>query len=186
MDVAGAAAGLGGEAASEAGASEALLARVYAAEIERLVALGRMLTGDVQAGEDLAHEVFLKAAGQLSRTPGYLRDPAWPWLRTALVRASVDWRRRALREMQRLARAYQRPIDRGMPDGALDCVAALQLLPPRMRACAVLTFGEDLSVAATAEVLGCSPRTVENQLREARRRLALLLADEDTPREGGR
>jgi RNA polymerase sigma factor (sigma-70 family) len=177
--VAGTVAQVTDEATAGRRADDELLGRIYAAEIDSLVALGRMLTGDVQAGEDLAHEVFLRAARQLRRTPGYLREPARPWLRTALVRAAIDWRRRARREMQRLVRSYQRPAEAGMPDGAIDCVAALGQLPVRMRACVVLSFGEDLSVAATAAALGCSPRTVENQLRTARRRLATLLGDQD-------
>ena len=164
---------------------EAHLARIYAAEIGGLVALGRLLTGDAHAGEDLAHEVFLRAARQLERQPGSLRDPARPWLRTALVRAAIDRRRSALREMRRLVRLYQGPADQAMPDAAIDCVAALQQLPARMRACAVLAFGEDLSVAATAETLGCSPRTVENQLRAARRRLAALLGDDPPGHDTG-
>lgn len=153
------------------------LTRIYAAEIERLVGLARLLTGDASAGEDLAHEVFLDIARRSRREPGFLREPAWPWLRTALVRAVAHRRRQAFREMRRLVRAYQRPTEMAFPDSVLDCVDALRRLPARMRACAVLFYGEDLSVAQAAEALGCSPRTVENQLRAARARLAVLLGD---------
>jgi RNA polymerase sigma factor (sigma-70 family) len=158
-------------------ADEQRLTRIYTAEIARLVAMGRMLTGDAAAGEDLAHEVFLQAARRSRREPGYLREPAWPWLRTAMVRAAGNRRRQLLREMRRLTRSYQRPAEMSMPDAALDCVAALATLPARMRACVVLFYGEDLSVAQAAEALGCAPRTVENQLRTARGRLAMLLVD---------
>lgn len=166
--------------ADEGGASEEdeqRLARIYTAEIARLVALGRLLTGDAGTGEDLAHEVFLEVARRSRRDPGYLREPAWPWLRVALVRAAGHRRRAAVREMRRLMRSYQRPADRALPDSAIDCVAALRQLPSRMRACVLLFYGEDLSVAQAAEALGCSPRTVENQLRVARVRLASLLTD---------
>jgi DNA-directed RNA polymerase specialized sigma24 family protein len=48
----------------------------------------------------------------------------------------------------------------------------------------VLFYGEDLSTAQTARAMGCSPRTVEIQLRAARRRLATQMRwddlDEDT------
>jgi RNA polymerase sigma factor (sigma-70 family) len=153
------------------------LARIYAAEIRRLVAVGRVLTGDAAAGEDLAHEVFLQAARRSRSEPGYLREPAWPWLRAAMVRAAGQRRRGLLREMRRLVRSYQRPAEMRLPDSVIDCVAALGTLPPRMRTCVVLFYGEDLSVAEVAEALGCSPRTVENHLRTARARLAVLLGD---------
>jgi RNA polymerase sigma factor (sigma-70 family) len=41
--------------------------------------------------------------------------------------------------------------------------AALAELPPRMRAVLVLRYAEDLSEAATAELLGCSLSTVRSQ-----------------------
>jgi RNA polymerase sigma factor (sigma-70 family) len=154
------------------------LSSIYAEEITRLVALARLLTGDAAAGEDLAHEVFLQATRKSQERPGYLREPAWPWLRMTLVRAVGHRRRRALHEMRSLIRAYQKPPDGMMVDSAIDFVAALQRLPPRMRACAALFYGEDLSVGQVAEALGCSPRTVETQLRAARGRLRALLEDE--------
>jgi DNA-directed RNA polymerase specialized sigma24 family protein len=49
-----------------------------------------------------------------------------------------------------------------------------------MRATVVLFYGEDLSTAQTAAALKCSPRTVENQLRAARRRLADQMQWADT------
>ena len=65
------------------------------------------------------------------------------------------------------------PDDTIVPSVAvIDWHAALQNLPPRMRATVVLFYGEDLSTAQTAAALGCSPRTVEIQLRAARRRLS--------------
>ena len=48
----------------------------------------------------------------------------------------------------------------------LDIVRALKRLPPRMRMCVVLAYLEDQSTASVAEALGCTPKTVENQLRE--------------------
>ncbi|HEV3232371.1 MAG TPA: sigma-70 family RNA polymerase sigma factor [Candidatus Dormibacteraeota bacterium] len=158
------------------------LARIYAAEIARLVALGRLLTGDPASGEDLAHDVFLQATRKSRESPGYLREPAWPWLRTALVRAAGRRRRRALDEIRRLVSSYERPREEAeLPDAVIDCVAALRRLPPRMRACAVLHYVEDLGVNQIAVMLECSPRTVENQLSTARLRLAPMLADDAEP-----
>ena len=151
-----------------------MLDDVYAAEIQRLVALGTVLAGDGVTGEDLAHDAFLRLVQRVRRDPDYLRGPAWPLLRTMVVRLAMQRRRAWARELRRLARVWQpAPSEGWEPSVAmLDWHTALQQLPPRMRATVVLFYGEDLSTAQTAAALGCSPRTVEIQLRAARRRLA--------------
>jgi len=152
------------------------LTRIYAREIDRLVGLGRLLTGDPAAGEDLAHEVFLRAVRASDGDPEHLRDPAWPWLRVTMTRLAMQRRRRLWREAVHLARISRRPLEQSSSEGTVDFLAALSTLPPRMRACAVLFYVEDLSTAQVARTMGCSGSTVENQLREARVRLARLLA----------
>jgi len=163
------------QSAGEAtGGDGVVLDDVYAAEIQRLVALGTVLTGDASAGEDLAHDAFLLLVKRVRRDPGYLRVPAWPLPRTMVVRLAMQRRRAVARELRWLARVWQpAPSEGWEPSVAtLDWHTALQSLPPRMRATVVLFYGEDLSTAQTAAALDCSPRTVEIQLRAARRRLA--------------
>lgn len=154
---------------------------VYAAEIERLVALGTVLSGDSAAGEDLAHDAFLQLVQRVQREPDYLREPAWPLLRTMVVRLALQRRRAWARELRRLARAWQPASSESWEPSVsvLDWHAALRTLPPRMRATVVLFYGEDLSTAQTAAALKCSPRTVEIQLRSARRRLAAQMQWDD-------
>ena len=176
------------QSAGEAmGGEHVILDDVYAAEIQRLVALGTILAGDGAAGEDLAHDAFLHLVRRVSRNPDYLRGPAWPLLRTMVVRLAMQRRRAWARELRRLARVWQpSPNEDWEPSVAvLDWHAALLSLPPRMRATVVLFYGEDLSTAQTAAALGCSPKTVEIQLRAARRRLAAQMrwdGVEDDPR----
>jgi RNA polymerase sigma factor (sigma-70 family) len=150
------------------------LEAIYAAEITRLASLGTILAGDAAAGEDLAHDTFLLLAKRLKSDRDYLSGPAWPLLRKMIVRLALNRRRALARELRRLARAWQPPAEsRWEPDPALlDWRAALQALPPRMRATVVLFYAEDLSTADVAAHLECSPRTVENQLRLARQRLS--------------
>ena len=177
-----------GEAVASQPASAAMtgasvvLDDVYAAEIQRLVALGTVLSGESAAGEDLAHDAFLQLVQRVQREPDYLRGPAWPLLRTMVVRLAMQRRRAWARELRRLARAWQpAPSEGWEPSVAVvDWYTALQSLPPRMRATVVLFYGDDLSAAQTAAVLGCSLRTVETQLRTARRRLAAQMQWADT------
>ena len=49
----------------------------------------------------------------------------------------------------------------------LALMVALAELPPRQRACVVLRYFEDLSVADTAALLGCSEGTVKSQTSRA-------------------
>ena len=160
---------------------------VYRAEIKRLVAVGTVLAGDAAAGEDLAHDAFLLLVQRLRRNPDYLRGPAWPLLRTMVVRLAMQRRRAWTRELRRLARAWQpAPSEAWEPSVAmLDWHTALQSLTPRMRATVVLFYGEDLSTAQTAAALGCSARTVESHLRAARRRLCAEMRWDDNE-EGAR
>jgi RNA polymerase sigma factor (sigma-70 family) len=154
---------------------------IYAAEIQKLVALGTVLSGDSAAGEDLAHDAFLQLVQRVQREPDYLRGPAWPLLRTMMVRLALQRRRAWARELRRLTRAWQPALSESWEPSvaALDWHTALQSLPPRMRATVVLFYGEDLSTAQTAAALSCSPRTVEIQLRAARRRLAAQMQWDD-------
>jgi len=151
---------------------------VYAREHDRLAALGAMLTGDAAAGEDLAHDVFVHALRRSHADPEYLREPAWPWLRVALVRRALRRRERIAGELRRLPLIHAgAPPAPGWSPDTMDCLAALAALPARMRACAVLFYWQDMSTADVARELGLSPRTVENQLARARTRLATQLGE---------
>jgi RNA polymerase sigma-70 factor (ECF subfamily) len=154
--------------------TSASLDHVYQAEVRRMIALGTTLTGNAAAGEDLAQDAFVLLVRRVRRQPDYLREPAWPLLRTLLIRLASQRRRTMTRELRRLIRLYQPKANEWWePDPVLlDWQAALLKLPPRMRACVVLFYGEDMSTLAVAEALNCSPRTVENHLRLARQRLA--------------
>ena len=150
----------------------------------RLVGLGRLLTREAHAGEDFAQEAFLRLLRAAERDPLYVREPVWPLLRTTLVRLAIQRRRTLLNEARRLVKLYERPSQE-WTEPTLDYSAALATLPARMRACVALFYGDDMSTADVAVALGCSTKTVENQLRAARQRLAPRLRELATV-EGGR
>jgi len=152
------------------------VARIYESEIGRLTALGHLLTGDPSAAEDLAQDVFIDLLTELRADADYLQGPPWAWLRTAMVHQAAKRFRFGVREVGRLMRLYEeRPMDESWSETTIDYQRALAQLPPRMRACAVLAFSEDMTQAQIAEVLGCSVRTVETQIRYAKPRLAELM-----------
>jgi RNA polymerase sigma factor (sigma-70 family) len=164
---------------ADTGTAVARVSAVYAQEHSRLAALGAMLTGDAAAGEDLAHDVFVDALRRSADDPDYLREPAWPWLRIALVRRALRRRERIAGELRRLPLLHAGAAPAaGWSADTMDCLAALAALRARMRACAALFYWQDMSTADVARELGLSLRTVENQLARARARLAERLREE--------
>lgn len=133
----------------------------------RLVRSAYLMTGDLQAAEDLVQEALVKVCLRWER----LRD-GHPdaYARRIIHHDHVSWWRR------RREYAVPEPVDAAMPQSAstedAEVVrAALVRLPPRQRSVLVLRFFEDLSVDQTAEVLGISPGTVKSQTHDALRNL---------------
>jgi RNA polymerase sigma-70 factor (sigma-E family) len=86
------------------------------------------------------------------------------YLRTILVREFLaeqrsGWVRRVVLDVA----MPERTAAAADADATLDMLAALAGLPPRQRATLVLRFYCDLSVAETAQLLGCSAGTVKSQ-----------------------
>lgn len=136
-------------------------------------------TGSRTAGEDIAQDVSLKLARAIR---GYRGDAAFTtWLHRIAYTATIDF----LRSNQRTVTADPSEIVR-LIDAAggerheaeasnVDLWAAVRSLPDQQRDAVLLVYGEDLSHAETAAVLGCSEKTVSWHLHEARKRLRILL-----------
>lgn len=147
----------------------------------RLYRTAHLLLGDHGLAEDLTQTALAKTYVAWTR----IQDPeaAFAYARTTLVNTATSWfRRRGWRnEVPRehvagdLAARTPDPSDR---PAVMD---ALALLPPRQRAVVVLRFYDDLSVAQTADALGCSPGTVKSQTSVALARLRELLGETALP-----
>ena len=158
--------------------------------VERLIAeRGRALTGyayllcgDVHDAEDLVQDALVKTFAR--RRAGLALESAEAYVRRAILTLYLDGWRKRRRWAGRLPVAAD-PASREGPEGAVgdrvDVVAALGTLPRQQRACVVLRFYGDLTVAEIADTLGVADGTVKRYLSVATHRLEALLGPIPAP-----
>jgi RNA polymerase sigma-70 factor (sigma-E family) len=130
------------------------------------------LCDDWHVAEGLVQESLAKAALRWPRIEAM--DNPDGYVRRVLVNQPLRrWRRRSTSE-RTLGRVPDVAVNDGSSQRAAhaELHAALASLPPRQRAAIVLRYYEDLSVAETAAVLGCSVGTVKSQTSRALKALA--------------
>jgi RNA polymerase sigma-70 factor (ECF subfamily) len=167
--------------ARRASAGETAAADELLRELEPLVVRTvRLVVGSGSwAAEDAAQDALL----DIDRGIPSLRDPgavkAWA-LRVATQRALKVSRRERLLSLRRAPNLDPELLaDSSESEAGRSAAikAAFDLLPPRLRATAVLRLYVGLSEDETAEVFGCSLGTVKSNLHDARRRLARALRE---------
>jgi RNA polymerase sigma-70 factor (sigma-E family) len=152
--------------AQEAGGKARLkpMARLYGDYFHSAFRLAYLLTGDRELAEDLVQDAFVRLIGHF----GSLRreDSFDAYLKRTIVNLSHTTFRRRRVERSYLARqhAYHSGQTLDLPDVEQrdELWLQLQTLAPRQRAALILRYYEDLSEHQTAEVLGCSVRTVKS------------------------
>ena len=144
--------------------------RRYAVEhAARLRRSAFLLCGDWHLAQDLMQMALMKIYRSWSRVQK--DDSLTNYGRTVLLRTWLDEKRRPWRRSERTEAAVpdQQDEARGPDDSperlwARDLVhQGLLRLPPRQRAVLVFRYFDDLTVAETAEVMGCSEGTVKSQ-----------------------
>jgi RNA polymerase sigma-70 factor (sigma-E family) len=141
---------------------------------QRLCRSAYLLTGDRHLAEDLVQAALAKAALRWDRV-GAQGDPA-PYVRTVLVRTAIAWRRRRWHgEVPTSPLPERSAPEQGATSDRRDLHHALLQVPARQRAALVLRFYEDLSVADTAQAMGCSVGTVKSQTAKGLAHLRALL-----------
>jgi RNA polymerase sigma-70 factor (sigma-E family) len=129
---------------------------------QALLRFAYLLCGDLHLAEDLVQEVLGRAFLHWSRVA--CDRPPDAYLRTALVRQYISWRRR--RSSRETPMRVVPDLTGDVGDGAAGVTERdemwrlLATLPRRQRAVLVLRYYEDLSDARIAEVLGCRVGTV--------------------------
>ena len=132
---------------------------LYAARAAALRRTAFLLCGDWHAAEDLVQVSFAKLYAAWRRV-----DRPEPYLRQVLVRSWIDETRKPHRRERPSADLPDGPTSPGSSFEDRELLkAALLRVPPRQRACLVLRFFDDLSVADTARALGINENTVKSQ-----------------------
>lgn len=133
----------------------------------QLVAYGTSITGDRDAGRELAQEAFLRLHANWAKVAEY--DNTGAWLRRVVANLAIDRHRTQTSERRALAKLGGRASAAGADDeDAGSWTGLLCVLPLRQRAIVTLHYGEDMSVADIAEVLDISVNTVKSALSKAR------------------
>ena len=144
-------------------------AQLFRERFAPMVRLATMLTGSSHIAEELVMDAFTRVAPRITT----LDQPA-AYLRTAVVNATRSHHRRL-----RTARQIPDPVHEAVHDPELDELwARLAQLRPDERACVVLRFYEDLSLADIATQLDLPLGTVKSHLHRGLSTLRTLLTDE--------
>jgi RNA polymerase sigma-70 factor (sigma-E family) len=161
-------------------------ARFVADRSPRLLRTAWLLTGDAGRAEDLLQTALAAVWPKWERIVAGGHPEAY--VRRVLVTKFLSWQRRHWRfEVPTESPPdHGAPADREFDGGTADRDAirrALAGLSRQQRAVVVLRYVEDLSIAETANLLGCSQATVRVQSGRA---LAALRLDPHVAEEGVR
>lgn len=129
----------------------------------------------VLVGADDAHDVTTDAFVRISQSPGWasIDNPRAYLLRAVTNRARDLHRQRHRRSRRELATV---DVDTStIPESAVDLRRQIAALSLQQRAVVFLTYWEDMTIPAIAELLGLSAGTVHRNLTRARTHLRKAL-----------
>ncbi|WP_315098466.1 sigma-70 family RNA polymerase sigma factor [uncultured Cellulomonas sp.] len=141
-----------------------------------LVRYATLLTGDEREGEDLVQDALVRCFSQ--GRPLREAAAAEAYVRRAVLTIFLDGHRRRTRwtAVRHLVARDDSSADHGPSSSTrLDVQTALLVLRPRLRACVVLRFYDDLTVPEIARRLEVSDGTVKRYLFDAIGQLEALL-----------
>jgi RNA polymerase sigma-70 factor (ECF subfamily) len=146
---------------------------------ERIHRLAWRLTGSRPDAEDVAQEVCVKLATAIRSFRGEAAFSTWIW--RIAHNAATDFLRQRQRMMPTEASELMTLVDASgqtlepVESGEDGLWAAVRRLSGQQREAVTLVYGEDMSHAEAAVVMGCSEKTVSWHLHEARKRLKSIL-----------
>jgi RNA polymerase sigma-70 factor (sigma-E family) len=151
----------------------------FAARREIVRHAAYLMCGDWHWADDLAQGAFIRVAAAWGRIRD--RQALDAFVRTCLVRTYLAETRRVWRRRERVTAELP---DHATGDDDAEGVTrrvlfakALAQVPPRQRATLIYRFYLGLSVAESAEALGCSEGTVKSQTAKGLAALRGVLSD---------
>jgi RNA polymerase sigma-70 factor (ECF subfamily) len=134
------------------------------------------ILGDRAVAEEIAQEAFIQLHLHWRQVRRY--DAPGMWVRRVAIRKAQRERHRIWRRTE-LEQSLDSALTTGPPADPLDQVyAAVQTLPFKQRALVVLFYLEDRPMDEVVQLLGCSMSSGWSLLHVARKKLAVLLAEE--------
>ncbi len=131
-----------------------------AARRPALLRVARSITGDAHAAEDLVQSALVSV---LPRWGGLReRRAADAYVHRAMVNQHTSWHRQPWRHRERCVDELPEPVSAEPAAHDDDLWPLVRALPAQQRAAVVLRYYEGLSVADTAQVLGCTTGTVKS------------------------
>jgi RNA polymerase sigma-70 factor (sigma-E family) len=136
-------------------------------QVDGLLRLARILTGNDHDAWDLTQESFARIARRWDKIPHAGNLPAYA--RRVLINAQRNTYRRNTRELP-MSSVPDRAVDGQVPSLDLDAWLdeAMRKLSPRQRAAVTLTYLEDLQIDQVASILGCSTSAAKTHLSRGR------------------
>lgn len=153
-----------------------LMAQLVRDRERALLGYAYLVCGDPHRAQDLVQEALVRTFSRERR--GLTVVTAEAYVRRAITSVFIDQYRRSQRweRMQHLFRPAEPATDpMHAVEAGSEVSAALATLAPRVRACVVLRFFDDLTVPQIARQLGIAEGTVKRYLSDAQAQLALAL-----------
>lgn len=157
--------------------------------LSRSVGFAQRMLGSRADAEDVVQDVFLKVWEQ---APSWRPRAAFStWLYRVLYNACLDHKRKVVP----FAAVEMEQIEDSAPSPASQCEQsqqvrqvqkALAVLPERQRAALVLSYYDELSNQAAAEVMGVALGAFQQLLFRARQALREKMVDEPSEKRNGR
>lgn len=152
---------------------------------DRLVGSLTLYCGERAVAEELAQEALVRAWERWDRVGAMASPEAWTY-RTAFNLASSWGRRRSAERRANRRSGSAEPLAVPPDTATVEAVRnAVKALPPKQRAAVVCRFYLAMTVAETAETLGCAEGTVKSATHQALASLRAsgLVDDEPAPQE---
>ena len=140
--------------------------------------------GNREDAEDIAQDVCVRLGQTLQSFTGQSKFSTW--LYRVVLNATRDHHRKNVSRAKKLdawaAEPYRPDIQEPEAEQDDETEAlwrAVRKLPDRQRDCVLLVFGEELNHADAAAALDCAEGTVASNIHDAKKRLKVLLLEEE-------